>query len=137
MYNLKDEHVASLETFIGKLDDSLIKSKIEKWFAEVEPTRRVTSEQMERFVEFSVHLPVGLQDFPNSFAHTVKNTPETERREAAGEVTEAANLTETLDESISDVPDVDAPDDEEETEHTLGKTSKTKSKGAAKSAKKK
>ena len=137
MYQINDDQIASLEAFIGKLDDSIIKSKIEKWFAEVEPTRRATSEQMERFVEFAVHLPVGLQDFPNSFCHTVKNTPETERREAAGEVTEPANLTETLDESISEIPDVDAPDDEEQTEHTLGKTSKTQSKGSAKSAKKK
>ncbi len=137
MYTLNDEQIASLEAFIGKLDDSLIKSKIEKWFAEVEPTRRCDSDKMERFVEMSVHLPVGLQYYPISFANTVKNTPETERREASGEVTETANLIDTVNESIEDVPDVDAPDDEEETEQKLGKTSKTQSKGKAKSAKKK
>lgn len=137
MYTLNDDQIASIETFIGKIPDSLIKSRVEKWLAEIEPTRRVTGEQMEQFVSFATHLPKELQNFPQSFASSAKNANETTRREDKGEVAEKAELISLVDESIADVEDVDAPDNEEETVHTLGKLHKTKSKGKAKSKGKK
>lgn len=121
MYTLNDDQVSSVETLIGKLNDSLIKSRVEKWLAEVEPTRRVTSEQMEQFTGFATHLPVAVQNFPVAFALSVKNGDETLRREDAGEVAEKAELNALVDDSIAHVADVDAPEDIEETEHTLGK----------------
>lgn len=126
MYTLTDEQVSSVETLIGKLGDSLIKSRIEKWLQEVEPTRRVTSEQMEQFVSFATHLPQNVQNFPQAFAHAVKNTTHTEIAEEAQGIEETADLIDTANESIEDVPDVDSPEDVEEPLHKLGRTKKAK-----------
>ncbi len=128
MYTSNEELIDSLKTFVGKLQDSMIKSHIEKWIAEVEPTGRITSEQLEKFVSFSTHLPKELQNYPQSFAAWVKNGINTEKREAKEDIQETADLGSLVDESIADVPDVDAPDNEEETLHTLGKEKKTKKK---------
>ena len=132
MYTLTDEQIASVKTFIGKIPDSLIKSRCEKWLAEVEPTKRATSEQMEQFVAFATHLPVELQNFPQSFAHAVKNAPETIKREAEQKTVQGANLTALATASIASVPNVSAPDNKEETLHKLG----TKGKAAAQPVKK-
>lgn len=120
MYTLNDDQIASVKGFINKIPDSLIKSRCEKWLAEVEPTQRATSEQMEQFVSFSTHLPKELQNFPQSFAQSAKNLPETEKREAKEGTTETASLVETTNESISEVPDAKAPKNKEATLHKLG-----------------
>lgn len=120
MYTSNDELIESVENFIGKLPDSMIKSHVEKWLAEVRPTGRITSEQLEKFVSFSTHLPKELQNYPQTFASWVKNGATTEIREAKEGTVETANLGDIANDSIEDVDDVDAPDNEEETLHTLG-----------------
>jgi len=120
MYILNESQIESVQSFINKIPDSLIKSRCEKWLAEVSPTGRCTSEQMEQFVSFATHLPNELQPFPQSFAQAIKNIPQTEKREARGEGGESANLMDGVDESISHVSDVSAPDNEEEPLHKLG-----------------
>jgi hypothetical protein len=121
MYTLSDDQIASVEGLIGKLEDSLIKSRVEKWLAEVTPTKRVTSEQMEQFVSFATHLPKEVQNFPQSFAHTVKNAPETAKREASQDIQETAELNSLVDESIADVADASGAENSEETLHKLGR----------------
>lgn len=135
MYQLNQDQIDSLENFIGKIPESLIRGRIERCFTNLETSKRVTTDDMETFVGLSTHLPVELQHFPISFALAVKNGPETERREAAGEVTEQADLTSVLDESIADVPDADVEDDE--AEHDMPKQKRTKSKSKAKIVKRK
>ena len=120
MYQLKEEQIASVETFISKLEDSMIKSKVEKWFAEITPTGRVTSEQMNEFVALSAHLPKPVQNFPQSFAMAVKNTPETDKKELNFKAKDKTNLTAIVDESIEDVKNVKVPKNKEETLHKLG-----------------
>ena len=120
MYILNESQIESVQSFINKISDSLIKSRCEKWLAEVSPTGRCTSEQMEQFVSFATHLPNELQPFPQSFAQAIKNIPQTEKREAKGEGGESANLMAGVDDSISHVEDVFAPGNEEETLHKLG-----------------
>jgi|GEM_PF-3134976 len=132
MYTLNENQIASLLVFEGKIPDSMIKSKVEKWIAEITPTQRVTGEQMEQLVAFSTHLPKELQNFPQSFALAAKNLPETERREAKEENVVSADLVTLVDESIENVADADAPDNEEETLHKLGTKEKKKSKDKSK-----
>ncbi len=129
MYTLNDDQVSSLETFIGKIPESLIKGRIERCFQNLETTKRVSTDDMETFVGLSVHLPIELQYFPISFALAVKNQPETERREAEGEVTEQADLVSILDESIADIPDAE---EGEHVEKKVRATSKAKSKSTKK-----
>lgn len=127
MYTLTDEQIASVEGLIGKLESSLVKARIEKWLAEVTPTKSATTDQMEQFVSFATHLPKDLQAFPQSFAHTVKNAPETAKREAKENVLEKAELTSLVDESISDVADAGGGEENaEETLHSLGRPKKAK-----------
>lgn len=126
MYNLNENQVASLENFEGKIPESLVKSRVEKLLAEITPTNRMTGEQMEQLVALATHLPKDLQNFPIAFAQAVKNTPETERREAKEEVKEPADLLQLVDDSIENVGDVAAPDNKEETTRTLGKKKGTK-----------
>lgn len=121
MYTSNEQQIESLKGFAAKLEDSMIKSHIQKWIAEVEPTGRITSEQLEKFLGFATHLPLELQNYPQSFIAWAKNGEVTEARELAEGTVETADLGATIDESISDVPDVDAPENEEETLHTLGK----------------
>lgn len=132
MYTLSDDQLSSVETFIGKLESSLIKSRVEKWLAEVEPTRRITGEQLEQFNTFATHLPKEVQYFPSAFVQTVKNTPETEKREAKEGTEEVADLTGTLDASIEDVADASGEENQEETLHKLGKVKKTKTEKSSK-----
>lgn len=120
MPNLNSDQLAQVQNFINKLPDSLIKSQYEKWLAEVSPTQRATGEQMEYFVSRATHLPVEVQSFPQSWAAAVKNTPETEKREAVEGTKEKANLTSLVGDVISGVPDTNAPDNKEETLHKLG-----------------
>lgn len=124
MYALTDEQVSSLETFIGKIPESIIRSHIEKWFQEVEPSRRITSEEMGKFIGFSTHLPQSVQNFPQSFLMAVKNTPHTEIAESEHKEKDKTNLTSLVDESIEDVDDAEAPENVEQTLHTLGKNKK-------------
>lgn len=105
MYNLTDAQLKSAETFIGKLEDSMVKSYIEKLFAEVKPTMRMTSEQMEKLVSFSTHLPVEVQSFPQSFSNAVKS---------------GIDSLSDLDGSIADVKNKKAPKNKEEVLHKLG-----------------
>lgn len=139
MYTLSDDQIASVETLIGKLESSLIKARIEKWLAEITPTKFATADQMEQFVSFGVHLPKELQDFPQSFAMAVKNAPEAYKREAAQDITETAELNALVDESIASVPDVSGEENSEDTLRQLGrpkgakgivKAEKTKSKSS-------
>ncbi len=133
MYALNQEQIDSIESFIGKLEDSLIKSRVEKWLAEVEPTERVTSEQLEQFVAFGTHLPKELQAYPQELAHWLKNGENTDRMESKQDTQEPVYFAHEVNESIANVPDVDAPDNEEETLHKLN--TKKGSKGGKKISK--
>jgi hypothetical protein len=124
MYTLNSDIISSLETFAGKIPDSLIKSRVEKLIEEVKPTERITYEQLETFVSFATHLPKELQNFPQSFASMVRNIANTEVREAKEDIQEPANLLDEVDDSISHVDDVNAPDNKEEPLHKLGKVEK-------------
>jgi len=126
MYTLTPNAIASLLVFINKIPDSIVKSKYEKWFAEVEPTERITSEQMEYFVGLSTHLPVELQNFPQGFCMAAKNSSEhtNSTDNKAGHTVENADLIELVDETIDALPDSDAPDNEEETLHKLASDEK-------------
>ena len=87
MYILSDGQLESLKSFIDKLDESLIKSRVQRWFDKLKP-ERVLSEEMEEFVGFATHLPNELQDYPQAFAFAVKNgdeTPEETEGEAGDE----------------------------------------------------
>ncbi len=133
MYALNQEQIDSIESFIGKLEDSLIKSRVEKWLAEVEPTERVTSEQLEQFVAFATHLPKELQAYPQELAHWLKNGENTDRMEHKMDVAEPVDFAHEVNESIANVPDVDAPENKEETLHKLN--TKHGSKGGKKISK--
>ena len=130
MYNLSQEKIKSVEAFIGKIPDSMVKSHYEKWLAEVKPTERITSEQLEKFVSLAHSLPNELQNFPQSFAHMVKNVEATNETEKSEETKSKADLVGVVNSSISHVPNVSAPKDKEETLHNLGK--KEGSKGGEK-----
>lgn len=119
MYNLSKEQIESVESFIGKIGDSIVKSQYEKWLAEVRPTSRATPEQMETFVSYANALPHDLQNFPQSFAHAVKNTPEAEKREALNGTVAASDLVTLTNESIEGVKNVSSPENKEETLHKL------------------
>lgn len=119
-YTTNAEIIASVEAFAAKIPDSLIKSRVEKWIAEVRPTERITYEQLEQFVAFSTHLPVELQNYPQSFAAWIKNGAETKVREDAGEVKATAELGKLVNANVAHVPNVNAPKNAEETLHKLG-----------------
>ena len=88
MYILSDDQLASVKSFIDKLDESLIKSRVQRWFDKIKP-ERVLSEEMEEFVGFATHLPKEVQDYPQAFAFAVKNGDETpEEAEDEGEESE-------------------------------------------------
>ena len=138
MHILSDEQVSSVEGLIAKLDSSLIKARIEKWLAEVEPTRRITSEQLEQFRAFALHLPKEVQYFPSSFVQAVKNAPTTLKREESEGIEETADLDYLVDESIAHVPDSsDTEENVEEPLHKLGTTTKSGKKKIAVKGKKK
>lgn len=75
MYTLSQEQLASLEGFIDGLDETMIKSRIQRWFDAVDP-QRVESTQLEEFVGFATHLPKEVQDYPQAFAFGVRNGDE-------------------------------------------------------------
>lgn len=133
MYNLNEDQISAFEGFISKIPDSLIKSRCEKWLAEVVPTERVTAEQSEQLVAFATHLPKELQAFPQTFAQWLKNGENTDRRELKEDTAEPVDFAHEVNESIANVPDVDAPDNQEETLHKLN--IKPDSKGGKKASK--
>jgi hypothetical protein len=82
MYTLNKDQIASVEDLVSKLDDSLIKGRIEKWVSEVLPDGRVSGEKMEQFQSFAIHLPNEFQNLPLYFVTCFKNgiTPEIETK---------------------------------------------------------
>ena len=117
MYNLSADQLKSLETFIGKIPDSLIKSRCEKWLEEIKPTEKITSELMEQFVGFSTHLPVNLQNFPQSFAMAVKNTPHLQEEQQDSKKREQIDLNLLASESIKEVKTIEPTKKKEEPLH--------------------
>ena len=75
MYTLSETQLASVQGLADKLEDSMIKARIENWIAKVDP-QRLLSEQLEEFVGFAVHLPAKHQNYPQAFAFSVKNGDE-------------------------------------------------------------
>jgi hypothetical protein len=126
MYTLNEDQIKSVKTFIGKMPDSMVKSHYEKWLGEVEPTKRVTSEQLEKFVSFSNSLLPELQNYPQSFAYWLKNGVNTEKMESSDKNMKKANIGSDVDKSISKVEDVKAPENKETTLHKLGTKEKVK-----------
>lgn len=119
-YSLTQEQFDSAETFIGKLEDSMVKSHIEKIFAEVKPTMRITTEQMEKFVSLSNNLPTEVQNFPQSFSMALKNQPHLDNQEREVKDSKKINLMDHVDDSIKGVKNAKAPKNKEEIEHKLG-----------------
>jgi hypothetical protein len=77
MYQLSEKQLSSVEDLVEKLDDSMIKARIERWIEKVDPGR-VLSEELEEFVGFATHLPKEFQNYPQEFAFNVKNGVDTE-----------------------------------------------------------
>lgn len=120
MYNLNDDQIKSLETFVGKIEESMVKSKIEKFIAEIKPTGRVTDEQMDNFISLSTHLPKETQNFPQAFEQAARTRPNTERLEKDLPHKEKTDLVGNVDDSISDVKNVKGTKNQEERLHKLG-----------------
>ena len=66
------KHEEELGTCL-EIENSIVKSNIEAIFAEVEDKKRISSEQMSKFVSLSSQLPAESQDFPQNFAHSFKH----------------------------------------------------------------
>ena len=75
MFTLSEKQLASVQGLADKLEDSMIKARIENWIAKVDP-QRLLSEQLEEFVGFATHLPAEFQNYPQAFAFSVKNGDE-------------------------------------------------------------
>ena len=75
MYTLSETQLASVQNLESKLDDSMIKARIQNWLGKIDP-QRVLSEQLEEFVGFATHLPAEFQNYPQAFAFSVKNGDE-------------------------------------------------------------
>jgi len=124
MYTLSKESLKTLEAFIEKIPDSIIRARIEKWLGEVKPTMRITSEAMEEFVNFSTHLPQELQNFPQSFSMAVKNTPQIEEDdkvnvEVEKDKGEPVDLNKIAADSIKGVKVQEGTENKEEPLHKL------------------
>ena len=72
MYTLSESQLASVQALADKLEDSLVKARIQTWIAKVDPGH-LLSEELEEFVGFATHLPAEFQDYPQAFAFSVKN----------------------------------------------------------------
>lgn len=131
MYTLNADLMASVEGFINKIPDSMVKSHYEKWLSEVTPTERVTAEQAEKFGSYANSLPKELQNFPQTWLQWLKNGETADKREAKEDISEPVDFAHEVNESIAHVPDTTAPDNKEQTLHSLGK--KQESKGVKKS----
>ncbi len=75
MYTLSETQLASVQNLESKLDDSMIKARIQNWLGKIDP-QRLLSEQLEEFVGFATHLPSEFQNYPQAFAFSVKNGDE-------------------------------------------------------------
>lgn len=82
MYYLTDDQEKEIQDFISKIPDSIVKSQITNLFAEVFPTNRITSEQLEKFMSFQNALPKELQTYPQAMAQWFKNDQSTTKDEA-------------------------------------------------------
>jgi hypothetical protein len=78
MYQLKANKITELETFITKLENSIVKSKLEVLLAGVKLKKAITMEQMSSLVSLATHFPIGVQSFSQYFALSVKNNTEIE-----------------------------------------------------------
>lgn len=107
MYITNEEQIASAESFVGKIPESIVKGDYQRWILEVKKTLRITSEQLDKFVSLSHALPKELQNFPQSFRSLVKNSSSTAKQEAKEGTVQKAQLASVTDKSISKVPDVD------------------------------
>lgn len=81
MYTLSEKQLSSVEELVDKLDDSMIKSRMQAWIDKIDP-QRVLSEQLEEFVGFATHLPKEHRDYPQSWAFSVKNGDEVNGEES-------------------------------------------------------
>lgn len=73
MYELNHDQIKSLNDFVGKIPDSIIKYKVEDWINDVTKKEVVTSEQLANLLSLQNGLPKDLQSFPESFAFWLKN----------------------------------------------------------------
>ena len=71
MATLTKKQVKSVEDFIKKLPDSIVKGNYEKWLTESREDGMVTDEEMSKFVSLAINLPVEFQSFPQGFQHQV------------------------------------------------------------------
>lgn len=107
MYSTNTEQIATAEGFIAKIPDSIVKGQYENWLRDVKKDNRISTEELEKFVSLSNALPKNLQNFPQTFAHNVKNYANTARQEAKEGTVEKAKLNDLANQSISTVADVD------------------------------
>jgi hypothetical protein len=73
MYQTNQQQIASVEGFVNKIPDSIVKGQYQNWLRDVKKDGRISTEEMEKFVSLSHSLPVGLQNFPQEFSMSVKN----------------------------------------------------------------
>lgn len=92
MYTLSETQLASVQNLESKLEDSMIKARIQNWLGKIDP-QRVLSEQLEEFVGFATHLPAEFQDYPQAFAFSVKNGDEMNEPDESPKEPKAKNTT--------------------------------------------
>lgn len=71
MATLTKKQIKSVEDFIKKLPDSIVKGNYEKWLSESREDGIITDEEMSKFVLLAINLPVEFQSFPQEFQHNV------------------------------------------------------------------
>src|SRR5665213_2532884 len=106
MYNLNDEQITEVKSFINKLPDSMVRSKIQQLFEDgIFQHKRMTYEQLEKFLSYQSALPVEVNTYPQSFAQWAKNREVTEQTEKLAKTPEKdkANLGATVRKSTEGI----------------------------------
>ena len=95
MYTLSEEQITEVKSFIDKLPDSMVRSKIQQLFEDgIFQHKRMTYEQLEKFLSYQSALPAEVNTYPQSFAQWAKNREHTELTEKLAKTPEKdkANL---------------------------------------------
>lgn len=80
MYTITEFEEGEVKKFISQIPDSMVKSNITTLFDEVFPTKRMTTEQLEKFLSYQHNLPAALETYPQVFAQHLKNPDEDNQR---------------------------------------------------------
>lgn len=81
MYIVDEKKIAAAENFIQSLPESIVKGNYERWLEKVKITKQINGEQLEKFHSFTNALPIEFQNFPQYYAHCVKNGVDVENQE--------------------------------------------------------